>query len=131
MLQQLRRLQSGTRCLRVQAVPEEEDPDVPVILTPMNGQTLPDYIEPRPGLKILVRPLKEAAGTAAPSPALGSSDNPIQLVQQGNTFKSLQPLSAEQLKQIATVLQQSRLNVPGNAKNTIYDAQTNTRIVYR
>ena len=105
---------------------------MPVILTPMNGQQLPDYIEPRPGLKILVRPLREPPGAPTP-PArpLGSSDNPIQLVQQGNTFKSLQPLSAEQLKQIATVLQQSRLNVPGNAKNTIYDANTNTRIVYR
>ncbi|KAF0290824.1 hypothetical protein FJT64_010988 [Amphibalanus amphitrite] len=112
--------------------PSEDDPDVPVILTPMNGQNLPDFIEPRPGLKILVRPLRETPG-APPPPArpLGSSDNPIQLVQQGNTFKSLQPLSAEQLKQIATVLQQSRLNVPGNAKNTIYDANTNTRIVYR
>ena len=101
-------------------------------MTPMNGQQLPDYIEPRPGLKILVRPLEEG-GAAPPPPALplGSSDNPIQLVQQGNTFKSLHPLSAEQLKQIATVLQRSRLNVPGNAKNTIYDANTNTRIVYR
>lgn len=110
--------------------------DLPVILTPMCGQSLPDFIEPRPGLKILVRPLEEqgaggANGAAGGQRPLGSSDNPIQLVQQGNTFKSLQPLNANQLKQIATVLQQSRLNIPANTKNTIYDSDTKTRIVYR
>ncbi|XP_037073271.1 uncharacterized protein LOC119094302 [Pollicipes pollicipes] len=95
--------------------PDEDDDDLPVILTPMNGEEqLPDFIEPRPGLRILVRPLE------------ASED-----VQQGNTFKSLQPLSAEQLKQIAAVLQQSRLNVPSHARNSLYDADTNTRVVYR
>ena len=134
---------------------EDDIDDLPVILTPVTGsEELPDFIEPRPGLKILVRPLEMeegatsggggggggdapagAAGAAGSSGtagrAVGSSDNPIQLVQQGNTFKSLQPLSREQLKQIATVLQQSRLNVPSNSKNSLYDADTNTRIVYR
>ncbi|XP_037073268.1 uncharacterized protein LOC119094299 [Pollicipes pollicipes] len=123
--------------------PDEDDDDLPVILTPMNGEEqLPDFIEPRPGLRILVRPLEASedsgggggggGGGAAPcSRPPGSSNNPIQLVQQGNTFKSLQPLSAEQLKQIAAVLQQSRLNVPSHARNSLYDADTNTRVVYR
>ncbi|KAF0303388.1 hypothetical protein FJT64_024625 [Amphibalanus amphitrite] len=118
------------------ADPDEDVDDLPVILTPVSGsEPLPDYIEPRPGMKILVRPLDMASvgGGDGPAPArpVGSSDNPIQLVQQGNTFKSLQPLSHEQLKQIASVLQQSRLNVPSNSKNSLYDADTNTRIVYR
>ncbi|KAH7940304.1 hypothetical protein HPB52_023018 [Rhipicephalus sanguineus] len=47
---------------------------------------------------------------------LGSSENPIQIIQQGNTYHSTQVLSPEQLQQIAHVLQQQ---------------QTNTRIIYR
>ncbi|KAG8230266.1 hypothetical protein J437_LFUL013968, partial [Ladona fulva] len=62
---------------------------------------------------------------------LGSSDNPIQLVQQGQTFHSMQPLSREQLKQIATVLQQRHFDTTKNSKNVLYDAETNTRIIYR
>ncbi|KAF4523542.1 hypothetical protein B566_EDAN011990 [Ephemera danica] len=62
---------------------------------------------------------------------LGSSENPIQLVQHGQTFHSMQPLSQEQLKQIATVLQQKQLDTSRNSKNVLYDANTNTRIIYR
>ncbi|XP_012276900.1 uncharacterized protein LOC105697810 [Orussus abietinus] len=39
------------------------------------------------------------------SKPLGSSENPIQIVQQGRTFHSMQHLSQSQLKQIAQVLQ--------------------------
>jgi hypothetical protein len=65
------------------------------------------------------------------SKPLGSSENPIQLVQHGQTFHSMQPLSQEQLKQIATVLQQKQLDTSRNSKNVLYDANTNTRIIYR
>lgn len=39
---------------------------------------------------------------------LGSTENPIQLVQEGNNFRSLQPLTPDQLKHIASVLKQNR-----------------------
>ncbi|XP_047099855.1 uncharacterized protein LOC124717146 isoform X1 [Schistocerca piceifrons] len=62
---------------------------------------------------------------------LGSSENPIQLVQHGQTFHSVQALTQEQLKQIATVLQQQHLDSAPRTKNVVYDAETNTRIIYR
>lgn len=62
---------------------------------------------------------------------LGSSENPIQLVQHGQTFHSVQALSQEQLRQIATVLQQQHLDSAPRTKNVLYDAETNTRIIYR
>ncbi|KAK3915011.1 Zinc finger protein 839 [Frankliniella fusca] len=66
------------------------------------------------------------------SKPLGSSENPIQLVQQGQTFHSMQALSQAQLRQIATVLQQKHLNSNSvTSKNVLFDEQTKTRIVYR
>ena len=79
---------------------------------------------------------------------LGSTENPIQLVQEGNSFRSLQPLTPDQLKHIASVLKQNRqaiLSGTGDAKagtssgtdgeggkrRVVYDAASNTRIVYR
>ncbi|PSN50795.1 hypothetical protein C0J52_13922 [Blattella germanica] len=62
---------------------------------------------------------------------LGSSENPIQLVQHGQTFHSVQSLTQEQLRQIATVLQQQHLESAPRTKNVVYDAETNTRIIYR
>uniref|UniRef100_T1J616 C2H2-type domain-containing protein n=1 Tax=Strigamia maritima TaxID=126957 RepID=T1J616_STRMM len=65
---------------------------------------------------------------------IGSSANPIQIIQQGNTYHSTQMLSQEQLQQIAQVLQQqqqlSQLS-PNGSTSVLYNAATNTRIVYR
>ncbi|XP_076247227.1 uncharacterized protein LOC143187117 [Calliopsis andreniformis] len=55
------------------------------------------------------------------SKPLGSSENPIQIVQQGHTFHSMQRLTPIQLKQIAHVLQQ-------RSQET---ATSNERVVYR
>ncbi|XP_012257863.2 uncharacterized protein LOC105687081 [Athalia rosae] len=55
------------------------------------------------------------------SKPLGSSENPIQIVQQGHTFHSMQRLTQSQLKQIAHVLQQRSQEA----------AMPNERIVYR
>ncbi|XP_068243482.1 serine-rich adhesin for platelets-like [Palaemon carinicauda] len=63
---------------------------------------------------------------------LGSKENPIQLVQQGNTFQALQPVHKEQLEQITSLLQQRRLTVPLTAHHDeIYDPKTNMKIVYK
>ncbi|KAF7403135.1 hypothetical protein HZH66_005402 [Vespula vulgaris] len=62
--------------------------------------------------------VSEAADTSKP---LGSSENPIQIVQQGHHFHSIQRLSPTQLKQIAHVLQQR------SQETSI----SNERIVYR
>lgn len=73
-----------------------------------------------------------SSSTSNSSKPLGSSENPIQLVQQGQTFHSMQALSQAQLRQIATVLQQKHLNSNSvTSKNVLFDEQTKTRIVYR
>ncbi|KAK7021912.1 hypothetical protein SK128_021335 [Halocaridina rubra] len=66
------------------------------------------------------------------SKPLGSSENPIQLVQQGNTFQALQPVDKEQLEQITALLQHRRLSVPLTARHDeIFDPKTNMKIVYK
>ncbi|KAK7863285.1 hypothetical protein R5R35_005329 [Gryllus longicercus] len=90
---------------------------------------------------VTTEPLQSSAVSAVQSAAarlninstkpLGSSENPIQLVQHGQTFHSVQALSQEQLRQIATVLQQQHLDSAPRTKNVLYDAETNTRIIYR
>uniref|UniRef100_A0A1B6EGW9 DUF4764 domain-containing protein n=2 Tax=Clastoptera arizonana TaxID=38151 RepID=A0A1B6EGW9_9HEMI len=62
---------------------------------------------------------------------LGSNENPIQLVQQGQTFHSMQTLSAEQLKKVMTVLQQKHIEPVTSGKNVLYDPESKTRIIYR
>ncbi|XP_069935662.1 uncharacterized protein [Cherax quadricarinatus] len=65
---------------------------------------------------------------------LGSSENPIQLVQQGNTFQALQPVQERQLEQITTLLQQRRITAPPTTHHDhheIYDPKTNMKIVYK
>ncbi len=84
-----------------------------------------------------------------PKKPLGSTENPIQLVQEGNSFRSLQPLTPDQLKHIASVLKQNRQAIlsgtgdskagnvsagtdgEGGKRRVVYDAASNTRIVYR
>ncbi|XP_037272129.2 uncharacterized protein LOC119164125 isoform X1 [Rhipicephalus microplus] len=64
---------------------------------------------------------------------LGSSENPIQIIQQGNTYHSTQVLSSEQLQQIAHVLQQQQVNraIQNGGSAVVFNPQTNTRIIYR
>ncbi|XP_071525482.1 uncharacterized protein [Panulirus ornatus] len=63
---------------------------------------------------------------------LGSSENPIQLVQQGNTFQALQPVQERQLEQITALLQQRRITAPPTTHHDeIYDPKTNMKIVYK
>lgn len=65
---------------------------------------------------------------------LGSSDNPIRIIQQGNQYKSLQNLSPEQLAQIMQVVQQQQLirssQQTGQA-SILYNPQTQTKIVFK
>ena len=99
--------------------------------------------------------VKQTIQHPARKPVLGSTENPIQLVQEGNSFRSLQPLTPDQLKHIASVLKQNRQAIlsgtgdtpssgggsaksdpvgGGNAdgkRRVVYDAASNTRIVYR
>jgi len=53
-----------------------------------------------------------AAAVKKSSSNLGSTENPIQLVQEGNSFRSLQPLTPDQLKHIASVLKQNKQVTP-------------------
>lgn len=79
------------------------------------------------GLQHIALPQKQ---TSAP---LGSSENPIQIIQQGNTYHSTQVLSSEQLQQIAHVLQQQQVNraIQKGGSAVVFNPQTNTRIIYR
>jgi hypothetical protein len=52
-------------------------------------------------------------------------------MKKGVPLYSVQSLTQEQLRQIATVLQQQHLESAPRTKNVVYDAETNTRIIYR
>jgi hypothetical protein len=78
--------------------------------------------------KFAPSPQKQAKLESKP---LGSSENPIQLVQHGHTYHSVQPLNQDQLKQISTVLQQKQIETSRNTKNVLFDESTNTKIIYR
>lgn len=64
---------------------------------------------------------------------LGSSQNPIRIIQQGNQYTPMQNLSAEQLQQIMQVVQQQQVAKTSTAEGSsiLFNPQTNTRIVYR
>lgn len=73
---------------------------------------------------------KKEAGKAAP---LGSKNNPIRIIQQGNTYTSMQHLSQSQIQQIVQVLQQQNIAAKGldGSSTAVFNPETNTRIVYR
>lgn len=67
-----------------------------------------------------------------PAP-LGSSQNPIRIIQQGNQYTPVQNLSTEQLTQIMQVVQEQQVTKSATAQgqSILFNPQTNTRIVYR
>lgn len=67
------------------------------------------------------------------APPLGSKSNPIRIIQQGNTYTSMQHLSQNQIQQIVQVLQQQNIASKGldGASTAVFNPETNTRIVYR
>ncbi|KAG8190030.1 hypothetical protein JTE90_000125 [Oedothorax gibbosus] len=70
-----------------------------------------------------------AKQTSAP---VGSVGNPIQIIQNGNSYHSTQLLTQAQLQQISHVLQrQQAQKVQNGGKSILYDPATNTRIVCR
>ena len=75
----------------------------------------------------------ETTVTQGAAPPLGSSQNPIRIIQQGNRYTPMQQLSTEQLQQIMQVVQQQHVNK--NTQDTggaiIFNPLTNTRIMYR
>lgn len=92
--------------------------------TVVNPDFLPDSSEPEP---LLICPQ-----TLASSAPLGSSQNPIRIIQQGNQYTPVQQLSAEQLQQIMQVVHQQQLTKSAAAGSSVlFNPQTNTRIVYR
>ena len=64
---------------------------------------------------------------------LGSSTNPIRIIQQGNQYIPVQQLSTDQLQQIMQVVQQQQLTKQSadTGSSVLFNPQTNTRIVYR
>ncbi|ESO83522.1 hypothetical protein LOTGIDRAFT_169216 [Lottia gigantea] len=81
------------------------------------------------GLNVTLVPANQ--NSVAP---IGSSQNPIRIVQQGNQYTPVQQLTAEQLQQIMHVVQEQQLAKSADSNNgssILYNPQTNTRIVYR
>ncbi|KAK3608566.1 hypothetical protein CHS0354_042551 [Potamilus streckersoni] len=70
--------------------------------------------------------------TASTAP-LGSSQNPIRIIQQGNQYTPVQQLTTEQLQQIMQVVQQQHVQKAAEqgGSSILYNSATNTRIVYR
>lgn len=84
---------------------------------------------PAEGLRVTLVPSNAQSG--AP---LGSSQNPIRIIQQGNQYTPVQHLSSDQLSQIMQVVQQQQLaktTQDGGGSSTLFNPDTNTRIVYR
>lgn len=74
------------------------------------------------------------SGNSTPGGApLGSSQNPIRIIQQGNQYIPVQQLTGEQLQQIMQVVQQQQLTKQSSdfGSSVLFNPQTNTRIVYR
>ena len=72
--------------------------------------------------------------TGAGGEPLGSSGNPIRIIQQGNKYTSVQQLTPEQVAQIMQVVQQQQLaqtTTQGGGSSVLFNPQTQTRIVYR
>lgn len=100
--------------------------------TPAVASVAPVTTQPNLSSASSSKPSNSRVSSSNSAKPLGSSENPIQLVQQGQTFHSMQALSQAQLRQIATVLQQKHLNSNSTeTKNVLFDEQTKTRIVYR
>ncbi|XP_039294217.1 uncharacterized protein LOC111055157 isoform X2 [Nilaparvata lugens] len=72
--------------------------------------------------------------TSDASEKVGTNKNPIQLVQQGKTFTTVQTLSSNQLRNVASVLSKNSFDLTQadpSDKNVVFDKKTNTRIIYR
>ena len=89
-----------------------------------------------------VNPAAPSTTCRNPGERLPGNTTSIQLVKEGNKFRSLQPLTPGQLQHITSILNQHRQtvvaghgtdgNIEGDGKERIiYDAASNTRIVYR
>ena len=73
-------------------------------------------------------------GDSTDAAALGSSQNPIRIVQQGSQYTSVQQLTPDQLQQILQVVQEQQLakaTVKGSGSSVLFNPSTQTRIVYR
>lgn len=64
---------------------------------------------------------------------LGSSQNPIRIIQQGNRYTPMQQLTPDQLQQIMQVVRQQHVNknTQENGGTVIFNPVTNTKIMYR
>ena len=73
------------------------------------------------------------ASVAPDGAPLGSSQNPIRIIQQGNQYIPVQQLSSDQMQQIMQVVQQQQLTKQSSelGSSVLFNPQTNTRIVYR
>lgn len=91
----------------------------------LNSQVLPSTSVSQP--QIIVQ--QHVPQSSAP---LGSSQNPIRIIQQGNQYTPVQQLSTDQLQQIMQVVQQQQINKNvASGSSVLFNPQTNTRIVYR
>ncbi|XP_050405594.1 uncharacterized protein LOC126821251 [Patella vulgata] len=84
---------------------------------------------PQGGINVTLVPSNQ--NSVAP---IGSSQNPIRIVQQGNQYTPVQQLTAEQLQQIMHVVQEQQLAKSADStsgSSILYNPATNTRIVYR
>lgn len=93
-----------------------------------NDNSSRNGITPQNSISITLAPSNDESG--AP---LGSSQNPIRIIQQGNQYTPLQQLTTDQLQQIMQVVQQQQLarSTQAEGSSILYNPQTNTRIVYR
>lgn len=83
-----------------------------------------------------IRRLQSSLPVDDPLAPLGSTKNPIRIIQQGNQFITTQDLSDDQLKQILQVLRNQAMIEDGtetmtSVTNSVYNPETSTRIIFR
>ncbi len=126
-------LQEGQQCLALQGdslVALSQQPDTAALTSVADSATNSEQLAPHPSITVLTN---SVSGTTTAT-GLGSSQNPIRIVQQGNQYTSLQQLTPDQLSQIMQVVQQQQLKRATQKAGTtsvLYNPQTQTKIVYK
>lgn len=96
-----------------------------------NDKVLQPPATPSTSAAIISTTTSSASSNLTPAQPLGSKTNPIRIIQQGDTYTSTQELSQDQIQQIVRVLQQQNVQRVVGGSKAVFNAETNTRIVYR
>ena len=75
----------------------------------------------------------QLAGVGNPSAPLGTPQNPVHILQEGKTYRTLQKLTNVQVTKVASGLKDTRpdFNTKENRKIVYINPETNSKIDYK